>query len=105
MLSAFYRMRKRERERESPNISFLPPYVGCGEIFVDNGVNVAKFCTRQKRPKNMQDLNIFFYVGSPKEDIFSGHLLSAIFLSTLHITITSLCLCVELCSLAAYTHI
>ena len=40
-----------EKERESPNISFLPLYVGCGEIFVFNGVNVAKFGTRQKRQK------------------------------------------------------
>ena len=37
--------------------------------------------------------SIFFNVGSPKEDIFSGHLLSPIFQSTLHIT--SLCLGVD----------
>ena len=37
----------------------------------------------------------FFYVGSPKEDIFSGHLLSPVFQSSLHITITGLCLCVD----------
>ena len=36
-----------------------------------------------------------FNVGPLKEDIFSGHLLSLIFQSTLHITITSLCLGVD----------
>ena len=34
----------------------------------------------------------FFNVGPPKEGIISGHLLSPIFQSTLHITFTSLCL-------------
>ena len=34
----------------------------------------------------------FFNVGPPKEDIFSGHPLYPIFQSTLHISITSLCL-------------
>ena len=28
---------------------------------------------------------VFFYVGNPKEDIFSGHLLKSIFQSSLHI--------------------
>ena len=37
----------------------------------------------------------FFNIGPSKEDIFSGHLLSPIFQSTLHITITSLCLGVD----------
>ena len=37
----------------------------------------------------------FFYVGPPKEDILSGHLLCPIFQSTLHITFTSLCLGVD----------
>ena len=37
----------------------------------------------------------FFYVGTLTEDIFSGHLLSPLFQSTLQITITSLCLCVD----------
>ena len=37
----------------------------------------------------------FFNVGPPKEDIFSGHLLSPLFQSTLQITITSLCLGVD----------
>ena len=55
--------------------------------------------------------DFFFNVGPPKEDIFSGHLLSPIFQSSLHVTIIfpaleaaqviSLCIC----SLAAYTHI
>ena len=40
------------------------------------------------------DIIHFFNVGPLKEDIFSGHLISPIFQSTLHITITSLCLCV-----------
>ena len=51
------------------------------------------------RKTDAEDLNpstkVFFYVGSPLEDIFSGHLLSPIFQSTLHITITSLCLGVD----------
>ena len=44
--------------------------------------------------RTSQIVSIFFNVGLPKEDIFFGHLLSPIFQSTLHITITSLCLCV-----------
>ena len=39
-------------------------------------------------------LTNFFYVGPLKEDIFSGHHLSPVFQSSLHITFTSLCLCV-----------
>ena len=43
---------------------------------------------RQNSGKN----TFFLNVGRPKEEIFSGHNLSPIFRSTLHIAITSLCL-------------
>ena len=42
--------------------------------------------------KYVHILFFFFYVGPPKEDIFSGHFLSPLFQSTLHITITNICM-------------
>ena len=48
-------------------------------------------CGCQSSPLNRLYLHlIFFNVGPPKEDIFSGHLLSPVFQSSLHITPTLL---------------
>ena len=55
--------------------------------------NTPKHRKRKNAGQNSQ--HIFFYVGPLKEDIYSGHLLCPISQSTLHITITSLCLGVD----------
>ena len=67
-------------------------------------INDLKIPTRcPKQLKFVFQYTVFFFfffflfinVGPPKEDIFSEHLLCPIFQSTLHITITSLCLGVD----------
>ena len=52
-------------------------------------------CKAVKFEINENSFFFFFNVGPLKEDIFLGHLLCPIFQSTLHITITSLCLGVD----------
>ena len=84
------------------NILFLCFQFHCLELSIFWNTIMFCICTKHrhhKKQKFSDQISNFFnsnvvYVGLPTEDVFSGHHLSPIFQPSLHITFTSLCLCV-----------